>query len=1162
MLYVYLSKKIAIPTARVTAIDWNKQDGYLAVGGEDGMLKIIKLDSGNENGRPKSRTAPSTNLSVNKTLEGHFQAIRVIKWNPLHRKLTTSDHSGMIIVWVLYKGTWYDEMANNRKKSLVADMAWNFDGTKICIVYEDGEIIVGSVDGNRIWSKELKHVVMSKVQWSPNGKLLLFAFANGHIHIYDSTGLFVGTIDLLCLMNLKETFDTAIAGMEWFNGHQGDTKVPTLAICCKNGFLQLMRSEYDPSCIVVDTKMFVSTCSWNHNGSILAVVGKQQLRDENKSSNVVQFYSLWGEHIRSLKLPGQIVSCCVWEEGSLRIAFGIDSSVYFANARPDHKWCFFKNIVVFVTPYIYKSSSCVTFWDTENEHCHTQDVVDVIDVASYGNYCVMATSLEVNDPLGHNCLSLCDTLGTVIDVKYVEFEIKWVAMNETHVAAASKTNYFLWMYKNPQSSNLNLKGKDFRIFHSDIEPEVNSTSTTVYPPMIPRHTVCDPICSIALSNDYLIVGRESGTIKQLVVPHVVVVKTYNLPIQVYKMSINYNSTRLSVIDITGSLTVLDISDSSLNQDGEDIRLERKDVWAMKWSSENPQLLAVMEKTRMYVFKGIYPEEPISAVGYICSFENLKIQAVMLDEVINSRKPSKKYLFDLEVKSLRVTRELLEKVSIKEAHKYVLENPHPLLWNLLGDAALKELDLKLAEKSFVQSENYAGIVFIKKLNNVRNKDIARGMVASYLKDYDEAIKLYNQNGHGHLSVNLLQNIGDWFRIIQMIKCGYPATERLLNSVYNNAGDACAHLDNWPAAKEYYELVKNKKKMVESYFHLEDYKSLENLADRFDSDDPVLADIARGLAIEGDYTSAIKLYLKMGNVKSALNLAIKNHRWEQTVYIARYYPRKEISEILLKYSVSLEKENKIHRAIEINVHAKYWLNAAKYITKLAKQYSAVKADQPIRVKRMYVCIGKLVEMFKKEPDAEEAVWDVIDTTGDFSLVENCWEGAIGYHLCVLAQRQLHAQHPHEAVCSLYRLQNYTTYLPPEQIFAMLGLASYLDKQFSLCSKMFLKLSTLSDLSKERKLAYEKLALKIFSKHEPINQENEANAVDCFNCQSTIFDWETICPCCSMHFPLCVVSGKSIIMANTRTKTCSTCHSLIMERNLDYRKYCPLCHSSLTC
>jgi hypothetical protein len=49
----------------------------------------------------------------------------------------------------------FQEMINNRNKSVVRDMKWTPDGQKICIVYEDGAVIVGSVDGNRLWGKEL-----------------------------------------------------------------------------------------------------------------------------------------------------------------------------------------------------------------------------------------------------------------------------------------------------------------------------------------------------------------------------------------------------------------------------------------------------------------------------------------------------------------------------------------------------------------------------------------------------------------------------------------------------------------------------------------------------------------------------------------------------------------------------------------------------------------------------------------------------------------------------------------------------------------------------------------------------------------------------------------------------------------------------------------------
>jgi len=54
--------------------------------------------------------------------------------------------------------------------------------------------------------------------------------------------------------------------------------------------------------------------------------------------------------------------------------------------------------------------------------------------------------------------------------------------------------------------------------------------------------------------------------------------------------------------------------------------------------------------------------------------------VLLDEIMqNPEHPTAEHLLDLEVKSLRDTHNLLEKVGIAEATTFIEENPHPRLW---------------------------------------------------------------------------------------------------------------------------------------------------------------------------------------------------------------------------------------------------------------------------------------------------------------------------------------------------------------------------------------------------------------------------------------------------------------------------------------------------
>lgn len=102
-MFIYLSKKIAIPNGvRLKSLSWNGVNGWIVCGGENGLLKVLKLDSSRA-AEKKGGGGPS-NLSMNQTLEGHNGSVVCVCWNENYRKLTTSDQYGLIIVWMLHKG--------------------------------------------------------------------------------------------------------------------------------------------------------------------------------------------------------------------------------------------------------------------------------------------------------------------------------------------------------------------------------------------------------------------------------------------------------------------------------------------------------------------------------------------------------------------------------------------------------------------------------------------------------------------------------------------------------------------------------------------------------------------------------------------------------------------------------------------------------------------------------------------------------------------------------------------------------------------------------------------------------------------------------------------------------------------------------------------------
>ena len=104
-MFVYLSKKIAIPNnVPLKCIAWDKESGFLACGGDGGLLKLLKLDPSTNLVSMSNQVNATSNLSINQTLEGHNGLVNLAVWNESNQKLTTSDQNGLIIVWVLFKG--------------------------------------------------------------------------------------------------------------------------------------------------------------------------------------------------------------------------------------------------------------------------------------------------------------------------------------------------------------------------------------------------------------------------------------------------------------------------------------------------------------------------------------------------------------------------------------------------------------------------------------------------------------------------------------------------------------------------------------------------------------------------------------------------------------------------------------------------------------------------------------------------------------------------------------------------------------------------------------------------------------------------------------------------------------------------------------------------
>jgi WD repeat-containing protein 35 len=409
---------------------------------------------------------------------------------------------------------WYEEMINNRNKSVVRDMKWTADGRKIAIVYEDGAVIVGSVDGNRLWGKDL-NFPLRFVEWSPDGKILLFVTLEAEVYVFDADGNKLRNFPLIGQEHSGLGGDSMITSIHWFCpanlnhyhagnalARNGEPLPSTLCIAFENGKVQISRGDDDSTAELIDTDLTtVEYVRWSTKGHTLAVVGTQSSMDRSQQStkggdkgmqtvNVVKFYDNYGRFIRNIKIPGEQIREVSWEGGDLRLALAVDSFIYFANIRHRYMWTYFLNTVTYAYPRPEKREHTVMFWDQLTQETYVKSVPNLKFLTSAGDVCAIIVSERVSQASLQKASSsssgksqskdegkednanekscaqkelytdiytiqLRNAIGAVVDTKQIPFAPKYVAMSPYHVVCCNDRTVFVWQF---QQQNVSSRG--------------------------------------------------------------------------------------------------------------------------------------------------------------------------------------------------------------------------------------------------------------------------------------------------------------------------------------------------------------------------------------------------------------------------------------------------------------------------------------------------------------------------------------------------------------------------------------------------------------------------------------------------------------------------------------------------------------------------------
>uniref|UniRef100_A0A914MD46 Anaphase-promoting complex subunit 4-like WD40 domain-containing protein n=2 Tax=Meloidogyne TaxID=189290 RepID=A0A914MD46_MELIC len=823
-MYVFPARKFQIQTpgsTTFTCISWMLNRGYVAVGGSDGALRVMLLNLDQDKSNPPSSLNPWLS---SQQLEGHSSSVRVLSWNEVYQKLASTDDAGVIIVWMTHgpDESWFEEMVNNRQKSTVSSLKWSNDGMKIAIAYEDGQVIIGSVDGNRLWNKDIGGS-LTKIAWNTDDTLLLLGFADGEVHAYSQYGDFVSKVKMLCVENMeletalsKDLKKDVIVSMEWYvpphsskivtnvGGGQSLTQQyrnadtsynltgdesyntasrlkvpegrPPFLVAYQNGNIQLMCNENISKgvSIVRLPSTLIIMAQWSPDGSMFAVAGLQLDLPETER-NVLHFISAYGERLQSIRLaPGHFAGIA-WESSGHRLGALIDTNIYLVVIKFPYRWTYCGQTLVFAYKTLDSLQEVLVFYETKMEVKTKRYVQNLCSLKSYGDYCV--TIFRTEELRGAYTMQLCDSIGTPVDSHTTNVPCSVVAMNASVVIVASTESFIVWHYSVPRQENTTTvsigfqkTGNTNRNIPTDQNDKVHyiDEHRTEKQQQPTNGVTTDPICAIAASANFFLIACESGILYRFSLPNVQLQSTFKSNIPAPKlMTINCDGSRLALIGKYNVLRLIDLPKENIFTPI--LTFERREVWSVEWDDAKNDLLALMEKQRLVIVRGTETDEPIPHIGRICQFKDLVVRLVLLDDIFKEPDRVSRHSFvEIEIKILKTIKSTLESDKLQDAIALIEKGNHPKLWNILAKDALKRLDLRTAEHAFVKLQDYGGILFLKRLQNIHSDSLKRAEVSVFLGDLETAEKIYFENDRRDLAIDMLKKMHDWFRIQQILQ----------------------------------------------------------------------------------------------------------------------------------------------------------------------------------------------------------------------------------------------------------------------------------------------------------------------------------------------------------------------------------------------------------
>ncbi|KAL4670417.1 hypothetical protein H8957_010558 [Semnopithecus entellus] len=394
----------------------------------------------------------------------------------------------------------------------------------------------------------------------------------------------------------------------------------------------------------------------------------------------------------------------------------------------------------------------------------------------------------------------------------------------------------------------------------------------------------------------LLVGLKNGQILKIFVDNLFAIILLKQATAVRCLDMSASRKKLAVVDENDTCLVYDI-------DTKELLFQEPNANSVAWNTQCEDMLCFSGGGYLNIKASTFPVHRQKLQGFVVGYNGSKIFCLHVFSISAVEVPQSAPMY-----------QYLDRKLFKEAYQIACLGVTDTDWRELAMEALEGLDFETAKKAFIRVQDLRYLELIssieeRKKQGETNNDLFLADVFSYQGKFHEAAKLYKRSGHENLALDMYTDLCMFEYAKDFLGSGDPKETKML---ITKQADWARNIKEPKAAVEMYISAGEHVKAIEICGDHGWVDMLIDIARKLDKAErePLLlcATYLKKLDSPG---YAAETYLKMGDLKSLVQLHVETQRWDEAFALGEKNPEFK-DDIYVPYAQWLAENDRFEEA----------------------------------------------------------------------------------------------------------------------------------------------------------------------------------------------------------------------------------------------------------